>query len=150
MRYHHSQSGHLHQLIYLTAAALVVAGWFCREEMVASLCLTLTGIAILPLAWAFATLTVEDSGDDLLIRYGPLPLFRKRIAFREIRSVEPDRTKWIDGWGIHWVPGRGTTYNLWGFDCAKLSVGNRTIRIGTDDVDNLVSAIRTKAHLAQD
>ena len=36
------------------------------------------------------------------------------------------------------------TYNLWGFDCVKLEVRNRVIRIGSDDVENLVEFLRGK------
>jgi hypothetical protein len=45
----------------------------------------------------------------------------------------------MDGWGIHYVPFRGWTYNLWGFDCVVLQLGSKTVRIGTDDADNLLA-----------
>ena len=93
---------------------------------------------------AFAQLTVQDEGEFLAIRYGPLPLFHRRIPYADIRSVEPGRSSFIDGWGIHWFPGRGWTYNLWGLDCAELSVAGRTVRIGSDDVDNLVRFLQSK------
>jgi len=48
-----------------------------------------------------------------------------------------DRTRFIDGWGIHWIPWRGWTYNLWGFRCVRLKHLGRTIRIGTDDPEGL-------------
>jgi hypothetical protein len=52
-------------------------------------------------------------------------------------DVERARSSIVDGWGIHVVPFRGTTYNLWGFDCVKLTVGRRTIRVGSDDAARL-------------
>jgi hypothetical protein len=42
------------------------------------------------------------------------------------------------------VPGRGWTYNLWGRDCAKLTVRGSTIRIGSDDVARLVELLHKK------
>ena len=45
---------------------------------------------------------------------------------------------------IHYFPGRGTTYNLWGFGCVKLWLGTKVIRVGSDDVENLVAFLRTK------
>jgi hypothetical protein len=144
MSYRHTQTGSLHHIIYLTAGMLVVAAWFCRQEPPLALILGLTGVALVPLAWAFGTLTVADEGDHLSIRFGPLPLFRKRVAYEKITSVEPGRSTLLDGWGIHYVPGRGWIYNLWGFDCVKLTLGSRTLRIGSDDVENLVEFLHTK------
>lgn len=91
-----------------------------------------------------SSLTVEDSGDHLKLRYGPLPSFRKRIPYSQITSVEAGRSAVIDGWGIHVVAWRGWTYNLWGFDCAILNVNGRTVRIGSDDVPNLVEFLRRR------
>ena len=71
-------------------------------------------------------------------------MFGKRIPYGEITAVEADRTKFLDGWGVHWVPGRGWTYNIWGYDCVKLTLGKRVIRVGSDDVGNLLGFLRTK------
>ncbi len=150
MSYCHTQRGSLHHLLYFTAALLAGGAWFCRDELPLAIILAGTGVVLVPFAWAFGTLTVEDEGDRLLLQYGPLPLFWKRIAYAEIIGVEPDRSRLIDGWGIHWIPGRGTTYNLWGFDCVKLTLGKRIIRIGSDDVENLVEFLRTKIQQPQD
>ena len=92
----------------------------------------------------FASMTVQDEGEFLAIRYGPLPVFHRRIRYADITSVEPGRSSIIDGWGIHWVPGRGWTYNLWGFQCAMLAVRGGIVRIGSDDVDNLVGFLHGK------
>ena len=45
---------------------------------------------------------------------------------------------------IHCIPGRGWTYNLWGFDCVVVRQGNKTTRVGTDDVAGLLAFLRTK------
>jgi len=35
-------------------------------------------------------------------------------------------------------------YNMWGFDCVKIRLGKKTIRVGTDDVTGLVNFLKTK------
>ena len=96
----------------------------------------------------FGSLTIRDEGECLALRYGPLPIIRKRIRYADITSIEPGRTKIIDGWGIHYILGRGWTYNLWGFGCVKLTLGRKVIRLGTDDGDNLLKFLHDK--LARD
>jgi hypothetical protein len=80
----------------------------------------------------------------LAIRFGPLPLLRKRFRYSDITGVEVGRTKVIDGWGIHYILGRGWTYNLWGFACVKLTLGRKIVRVGTDDCEGLAKVIREK------
>jgi hypothetical protein len=92
----------------------------------------------------FRSLTICDEGEWLALRDGPLPVFRKRICYSDITSVEPGRISLVDGWGIHDIPGRGWTYNLWGFGGVKLTLGRKVIRVGTDDVDRLVAFLWTK------
>ena len=87
---------------------------------------------------------LRDEGEWLAIRFGPLPLLGTRIPYARIRSVEPDQTALLDGWGIHWLPGRGWTYNIWGYDCVKLRLDRGVIRVGTDDVENLVRFLRER------
>ena len=88
---------------------------------------------------SFHSLTDRDERDALAVRVGPLPMLRKRIPYSRITAVEPGRTSLLDGWGVHRIPGRGWTYTIWGFDCVKISMGNRVIRVGSDDVENLVA-----------
>ena len=144
MQYNHTQKGPLHYILYGVAVAMLPLFWVCGDEPGGLIVIAAVMAILLAISGMFKTLTVRDEGYHLAVRYGPLPLFFKNIPYSEIKSVEPDQTKFIDGWGIHWVPGRGTTYNLWGFDCVKLQVGNRVIRIGSDDVENLVEFLRER------
>ena len=91
-----------------------------------------------------ATLTVRDEGDALDVRFGWISLFGRRIAWDQITAVQRARSKVIDGWGIHYIPGRGTTWNLWGFDCVELTVGGKTLRIGSDDADTLAAYVSAR------
>ena len=95
----------------------------------------------------FGSLTIRDEGEWLALRFGPLPLLRKTIRYADITGVEVGRTRIIDGWGIHYMPGRGWTYNVWGFACVKLTLGRKVIRVGTDDAEGLAKFIREKTGL---
>ena len=120
-------------LILLPGLALIAAGLYPVDPN-AVVPLMLAGFAMVVIGLSFQWLRVVDEGDTLAVRYGPMPFFRKRVRYERITAAALDRTSFIDGWGIHWVPGRGWTYNLWGFDCVRLTLtDNRILRIGTDD-----------------
>lgn len=143
MNYEHTQRAWQNTAIGLTVAgALLVGAWLARGEacvVAINLAVAATFVAV---AFMFGSLTVRDEGECLALRYGPLRVFRKRIPYADMTSVEPDRTKLIDGWGIHCIPGRGWTYNVWGFGCVKLTVGRTVVRVGTDDVEGLTRFLR--------
>lgn len=144
MGYEHTQKGPWHLLLFAVASGCLVAGWALHMEPAAHyICL---GIALLMVVvgLSFMQLTVCDEQDALAVRFGPLPLFFTRIPYDRMRTARPSRTILLDGWGIHYLPTRGTTYNIWGFDCVQIELDNRTIRIGTDDADNLVAFLTTK------
>ena len=103
----------------------------------------IVAVLMIFLTLSFQTLTISDhEGKFLDVRYGPLNLFGTRIAYSEITAVEQGQTSLLDGWGIHFIPFRGWTINLWGFECAKIWRGKKVIRIGTDDSENLVKFLQ--------
>ncbi|HUT95233.1 MAG TPA: hypothetical protein VMY37_37615 [Thermoguttaceae bacterium] len=139
MGYSRTQHGRFHYGLYVAAAAALAATWGSRHQpLLMCLVLGVAGLIFL-FTQSFHYLTVRDEGDALAIRFGPLPLLRKRVPYSQITAVEPGRTSLIDGWGVHWIPGRGWTYNIWGFDCVKICMGKRVIRVGSDDMENLVA-----------
>ncbi len=142
--YEHTQRGPLFLILLAAVVGVLAIAWILRAEPGAVVAMLILAGILLLVCLMFKYLTVRDEGDRLAVRYGPLPVFRRRIPYAEIASADPDRTSWIDGWGIHWVPGRGYTYNLWGFGCVRLVVRDRVIRIGTDDVENLVAFLRNR------
>lgn len=141
--YRHTQFGNLHYLFYVLALVGFGAAVSLRGHP-AGIGLLIGTIVIL-FAGAFVRqLTIRDGGDDLILEFGLTTLFRKRFRYADITSVEPGRTKVIDGWGIHYIIGRGWTYNIWGFDCVKLTLGKKVVRIGTDDVAGLTALLQKK------
>jgi hypothetical protein len=143
--YEHTQWAPMYLLMLLPGLsvlflAIVVSGQ--AEVLLVSL---LASAGLVGTAYSFRKLHVVDEGDVLAIRFGPIPVFRKRIPYDRIVAAEADRTTVVDGWGIHWVPGRGWTYNLWGFDCVRLTCADgRTIRVGTDDPEGLARFLKRK------
>lgn len=114
------------------------------DSATAAVPLGITGAALVFAGSCFGTLTITGDRDALALRYGPLPVFRKRFPYDKITAVRQGRSALIDGWGIHYIPGRGWTYNLWGYDCALLEMDGRTIRIGSDDAQRLVEFLQSR------
>ncbi len=144
MQYNRTQKAPLHYIFYAIVLVMLPILWAVKDEPGAVIVMSSVIAILLLVSGMFQNLTVRDEGDRLAVRYGPLPVFFKTIRYADITSIEPDRSTFIDGWGIHYVPGRGMIYNLWGFDCVKLQLGNRLIRIGSDDLQNLIDFLRQR------
>ena len=142
--YRHIQRSPMHLLLYVPAVLRFIFAWQLRNDVAPSIVVLVVGLIVFILALAFQTLTVSDDGARLEIRYGPLNLFGTRIAYQDITEVAAGKTSLIDGWGIHFIPFRGWTFNLWGFECVKISCGDKRIRVGTDDSGNLVNFLQGK------
>lgn len=140
--YQHRQIGHIHWLLWAVAALAFALGADGHgDEVVVAMA---AGVAFFALSLCFVWLNVRDGGDHLVVEFGPVSLFRKRVPYHEIDSVLPARSALIDGWGIHLVPGRGWTWNIWGRDCVELTMGTRRLRIGTDDPEGLAAFLRQR------
>ena len=144
MDYQHTQKAPLCWIIQLPILVVLTSAWLCRSEPALVLILLFVALLLLLVSLSFGNLTVRGNGERLAIRYGPLPLFGTDIAYAKISAAERSRSSILDGWGIHWLPGRGLTYNLWGFDCVRLVVRGRTIRIGSDDADTLAEFLNLR------
>jgi hypothetical protein len=95
---------------------IVVSKPAWSELGVAAVVLGVLGVLMLLLGSSFQFLTVADRGDYLLIRFGPLPLFQKRIHYTDVSDVEIGQTTVLDGWGIHMSVRGGWVWNLSGRD----------------------------------
>jgi hypothetical protein len=148
--YEHKQKGPLYLiLVGVGIAMLPLAAGTWRTNRHAAIIPAVVALLMFFFAACFVYLVVREEGEYLGVWFGPLRLFGRRIAFSQITAVERSRSDVLDGWGIHALPGRGIIYNLWGFDCVKLKVGRRTVRIGTDDVEGLVVFLKEKVEKSQ-
>ena len=137
MSYHHTQRGPLYLLLLGAGAAMLVSAAMAPQWPV-HLVLLASGSLMLIGAAAFRRLTVSDEGQFLLVEFGPLPLFRRRIGYAEIERVERSRSRFLDGWGIHLSLSGGWIWHLWGFDCVDVYLRRgKKLRIGTDDSTGL-------------
>lgn len=144
MTYAHTQTSPLDGLLLAAFAALLGAALVFATEPVVYYCLLLGSAVSLVAAGCFGRLRVEGTRDGLSVRFGPIPLFHKFIPYSAIRAVRKSRSSLIDGWGVHWLPFRGWTWNLWGFSCVELTTDRGLVRVGTDDADSLVAFLRRK------
>ena len=136
--YYHTQRGLSAWLCCAGAVPLVIIAFFL-PLLAVSILFLVSSVVMLVLGCSLARLTVEDEGDQLALRFGPLPLFRKRIRYDDIIEVEKGRTTLLDGWGIH-----GNVWNVWGFDCVALRLRSGTLKVGTDDAEGLVAYLKTR------
>ncbi len=144
MEYRHTQKSPLYLLLIAIAMLLAINGWVFRDPWVAAAGQWLGALLFGGLAMCFRQLTTHDAGDRLAVRFGPIGLFGTQVRYDTITRVELGHTKLIDGLGIHYIPGRGWTYNLWGSQCVVIHRGERLLRIGTDDVNGLLSFLSSK------
>ncbi len=144
MTYNHTQHGRWQYILFAVATATCVGAWLARSNPAVVAINLAVAVVLAFCGLVFGSLTISDEGDCLVLRFGPLPLLRKIIRYADITGVEIGRTSIVDGWGIHYFPFRGRTYNIWGFACVKLTLGRKIIRVGTDDADELAKVIREK------
>jgi hypothetical protein len=143
--YSHTQKAPLCLLIYALAAVFVALGWFVQDAPPIPWLFPPIGLLMLVVAASFHHLTVEDQGDVLSVRFGPVPMFRKTVKYSDIVKVEVGRTLLLDGLGIHMSIRGGWVWNLWGRVCVVVSFKNGgTLRIGTDDAENLAGFLEGK------
>lgn len=141
--YSHTQAGYLHWICLACGAPLAFLAVLIPGNT--ALLLTFAGSAALCvlLAACCYSLTVADAGDRLTVQFGPLPVFHTSVCYSEILEVRTGRSSWLDGLGVHYVPGRGWIYNIHGRDCVEIRcVSGRKLRIGTDEPAKLLEVIR--------
>jgi hypothetical protein len=142
--YRHTQSSPLCIVIYSMAILFFVLVGVLRDETVIQRVFPPVGVLMLCLAGSFHHLKVEDQGEQLSIRFGPLPLFRRSVKYENIVSVKKGRTTILDGWGIHMSAGGGWVWNLWGRDCVVFQLRHGILKLGTDDVEQLIEFLMTR------
>lgn len=142
--YSHTQKAPLCLILYGSALLCFALAWMVGSPPGLYIAAAV-GLLIALLAPAFHHLTVEDRGDRLAVRFGPVPLFRRSVLYADIEKVEVGRTLILDGWGIHYSIRGGWVWNLWGRDCVVVRLKNGgVLRIGTDDAANLARFLEGK------
>lgn len=143
--YDHTQYSPLPWLIFGVAGVVLAVAAFVSPGPEWAYAGPTAVVVVLLIGLCFLSLRVVDEGDHLAARFGPIPVFRKRIAYKDIAAANASQISIIDGWGIHWVPLRGWTYNVWGFGCVQLRLNNgRTLRIGTDEPSELAEFLQAR------
>lgn len=121
----------------LVAVALAATGFDSLGVVVAS------GVAIglAVVAFIMSSITVEVDDQQVRAAFGAgWP--QRVVPLRRVSDVRTIRNAWWHGWGIRWVPG-GSLWNVWGLDAVELVLDSgRSWRVGTDDPDGLVAAVR--------
>ena len=144
LTYHHTQKAPWFLLLFAFAVLFLTLTWSLRDEPALLVIFPLSGLMMAVFGFCFQHLTVADEGDWLAIRFGPWPLFKKRIRYEDIREVEVGRTTVLDGWGIHMSLRGGWVWNIWGRDCVVIRHQRRVTRVGTDDAQGLADFLKDR------
>ena len=142
--YRHIQRSPLCVLLYGITLLFLTIGWLLRAEPAMPWTFTSAAAFLFIVAGSFHYLAVSDEGTHLSVRFGPFPLFRRKVRFADIRRVETARTTLLDGWGIHYGFRRGWIWNIWGRDCVVLFLQQGILRVGSDDAERLANHVRSK------
>lgn len=142
MSYEHTQKSPLGWILFVIGILILLSSlWASNQTRVLML---VVAVVLFFTSFCFSRLTIRDEINFLSLRFGPIPLFHTRVLYSEITDVQEDRSNLLDGWGIHYIPGRGITFNVWGFDCVRILKGKKVVRIGTDDKAALAGFLRTR------
>lgn len=145
--YRHTQWSPLGPAFAAAAIGCLTVWMLVDDPLERTLCVTMAVAAGL-IGGLFARLRITERDDHLRVRFGPLPLFGTRVRYAHVRSVRRARASLLDGLGVHWFPGRGWTFNVWGFDCVELQTDRGPVRLGTDDPDGLVQHLTQRTGVA--
>ena len=97
--------------------------------------------------FVFASMTVEVTEERILLWFG-LGLIRKTFPTQSIRSAARVRNLWYYSWGIRLTP-YGWLFSVYGLAAVQIALSNgRTYRIGTDQPEDLLAAVRLLAGIA--
>jgi hypothetical protein len=142
--YSHTQKAPLCFLIYALSIVFLASGFIISDAPPIQWLFPVIGLLMFVVAASFHHLAVVDLGDGVMVRFGPIPLFRKTLQYTDILKAEVGRTLLLDGWGIHMSIRGGWVWNLWGRDCVVVHQRKGVLRIGSDDADNLASFLTRK------
>ncbi len=143
--YRHKQSGKwmiwiLGSATTLILVLLIMLGFRLPASVVVSVVLVFLALCL----FIFASMTVEVTAERVSLWFGS-GLIRKNFPAQSIRSASKVRNHWYYGWGIRLTP-HGWLFNVSGLDAVQIELRNgRKYRIGTDQPEKLLAAIRHSA-----
>lgn len=143
--YQHTQRAPWCLLLYGLAAVPLLVRGMLPPDPVLTYVMVAVSLLFIVLAASFHHLTVADGGDYLSVRFGPVPLFRRRVRYEDIVAVEVGQVTWLEGWGIHLSPRGGWVWNIWGWDCVVIHLKGTTLRVGSDDAPRLAGFLESHA-----
>jgi len=141
--YEHVQKGIIRPVLYGCAVVCLAIAWSTRDTPPQVVIFAASALFCVLLSAAFAHLSVRDEGDRLSIGFGPVPIFRKSIFYKDITTVQKDRSHFLSGWGIH-LTKKGWLWNIGGFDCVCIEMGKKRTLVGTDDPDGLTTFLLSR------
>ena len=138
----HAGPGWWFSVAVLVALALGVEAWF-NGVVLMLVAAVLIALIAGPVFVVLSRLTVEVDDTALRAFFGRgWP--RKTLPLAEVRSAQAVRNYWWYGFGIWWIP-RGTVWTVWGFDAVEVGLSSgRVFRIGTDEPEALLAAIKSR------
>ncbi len=97
MSYEHTQRWPLRYILLAAIVAMIPLKWDKRDDAVAVIFIVFIGVGSFVTVLTLSRLTVRDEGACRAIRFGPLPLFRKRIDYSTITRVDTARSSSMVG-----------------------------------------------------
>ncbi len=139
-QYKHTQIGYV-LIIAFSAAIMLISGLMFAAGDFNPVAIFVLGFMVLCFA-LFATLTVEVDDQAINLQFG-IGVIQKRFLLKEIETHRAVKNPWYYAWGIHLIPD-GWIFNISGTQGVELQMKNgRKYRIGTDDVEGLINAVKT-------
>jgi hypothetical protein len=110
-----------------------------RFEITLIVPLAIVVLAVINFGWM--TVTVSDQAVTVVMGTG---LMQRTVPTNRIRQYALVRNPWYRGVGVRLYSHRaGTSFSVWGFDAVELITGDGNVRIGSNEPDKLLSAIRS-------
>ncbi|MFV9673651.1 MAG: hypothetical protein ACNYZH_10535 [Acidimicrobiia bacterium] len=141
MEYRHTQWGYTAIPTFLLFAVIIPFTVNDDETTVAITAMLIAfTVALLAIVLLFSRLEVTVSNGRIVAAFG-FGRPHREIELSDVVAVRQVRNTWIQGWGIRKITG-GWMYNVWGLDAVEVELSSDTVfRIGTDDPENLHTAI---------
>lgn len=150
-RYDHTQQAPLWRILVAVGIGATTVAVLFSQRPPALFVGGIMAFVMFLTAGMFGHLRVWDEGSRLRVKFGPLPFFGTHIDYAKMTGVHREKSRFIDGWGIHSVPPKGMIINIWGRDCIAIEFGpKKMVRIGTDDPDGLEALLQGKLDNRED